>query len=158
MTFFPGARSFRLRKPEPDDELWSLVYSSSEAWLCDGPSALARCGAELEPPEGAGRDYQPIAVAGRYRRGGLETRILAFGDSEFANNRNLRSIYNLDLILNGMHWLLAREPEITLRPKLRTPVQFPLPLTSTLTTLYGVGLLVPELLLIGGALVWLRGR
>ncbi len=158
MTFFPGARAFRLRKPEPDDQLWSLVYASPDAWLGHDLAALAPGGGELAAPEGAPRDFYPIAVAGRYRRGGAETRILAFGDSEFASNRYLRSIYNLDLILNGVHWLLAREPEITLRPKLATAIQFPLPLTSTLTTLYGVGLLVPELLLIAGGLVWLRGR
>ena len=44
------------------------------------------------------------------------------------------------------------------RPKIRSTVQFPLPLANTLRTLYGVGLLVPELLLLGGGLVWLRSR
>jgi hypothetical protein len=60
--------------------------------------------------------------------------------------------------MNAIHWSAAREPEITLRPKIRPTLQFPLPLQNTLTTLYGVGLLVPELLLIGGGLIWLRRR
>ena len=54
-----------------------------------------------------------------------------FGDSDFASNRYLRALYNLDLVLNAVHWALEREPEITLRPKLRDAVQFPLPMQKT---------------------------
>ena len=61
-------------------------------------------------------------------------------------------------MLNAVHWAAEREPEITLRPKARTPLNFPVPLPSTLTALEGVGLLVPELRLLGGGLVWLRRR
>ena len=39
-----------------------------------------------------------------------------------------------------------------------TPDQDPLPPQKTLEMLYGVGLLVPELLLITGAILWLRRR
>jgi hypothetical protein len=53
---------------------------------------------------------------------------------------------------------VEKESEITLRPKLPTPKQFPLPIQSTLSTFHGVGLLVPELLLLGSGLVWLRRR
>ena len=54
--------------------------------------------------------------------------------------------------------MTEQESEITLRPKLRTPLNVPVPLTSTLQALYGVGLLVPELLLAAGGVVWLRRR
>ena len=81
-----------------------------------------------------------------------------FGDSDFASNRYLRALYNLDLALNAVHWAVERESEITLRPKLRTPKQFPLPIQNTLRTFHGVGLLVPELLLGIAGLVWLRRR
>jgi hypothetical protein len=53
---------------------------------------------------------------------------------------------------------MQREPAIALRPKLRTVVQFPLPVSDSLQMLYGVGLLLPELLLIAGGIVWLRRR
>jgi hypothetical protein len=109
-------------------------------------------------PESAREDYHAIAAAGRYPRAGGEARIVAIGDSDFASNRYLRALYNLDLALNAVHWAVERESEITLRPKLRTPKQFPLPIQSTLSTFHGVGLLVPELLLLGGGLVWLRRR
>ncbi|HEY5659032.1 MAG TPA: Gldg family protein [Myxococcota bacterium] len=157
MTFFSGVRSFVLRKPHGEDELLAVVRAGPDSWLTEDLSLLERRGGGLEPGA-APRNYHPIAVAGRYRRGGAEIRILAFGDSDFASNQHLRALYNLDLALNGIHWAVQREPAITLRPKLRTVVQFPLPVSDSLQMLYGVGLLVPELLLITGGIVWLRRR
>ena len=157
MTFFAGARSFVLRKPRVEDELRAVVRAGPDSWLSEDLSLLERRAGAIEPA-GAHRDYHPIAVAGRYPRDGSETRILAFGDSDFASNRHLRTLYNLDLALNGIHWTLKREPAIALRPKLRTVVQFPLPMSDSLQMLYGVGLVVPELLLIAGGIIWLRRR
>jgi hypothetical protein len=157
MTFFSGVRSFELRKPQGDDELRAVVRASPRSWLSADLSILERHTDAIEP-EGAPERYHPIAVAGRFTRDGVETRILAVGDSDFASNRYLRALYNLDLILNGIHWTAQREPAITLRPKIRSAVQFPLPVTESLQLLYGVGLLLPELLLIIGGIVWLRRR
>ena len=77
----------------------------------------------------------PLVVAGRYPRESGEIRIVAFGDSDFASNRYLRTLYNLDLVLNAVHWAIEREPEITVRPKIRDTVQFPIPVENTLLTL-----------------------
>jgi gliding motility-associatede transport system auxiliary component len=158
MTFFPGARGFVLRKPEPGDELRRLVLTSPRAWPSPDLGLLERRQSLPEPPAGALRDYQTVVAAGRYLRNGVETRIVVFGDADFASNRNLRTLYNLDLILNAVHWATQRESDIVLRPKIRNAVQFPLPVENTLQAFYGVGLLVPELLLLIGAVVWLRGR
>ncbi len=157
MTYFSGARAFRLRKPEAFDELSGVVLSSPEAWLSADPIRRDSRGKAVPSPS-VRRDYFAIAIAGRYVRDGRETRIFAVGDADFASNRHLRTLYNLDLVMNGVHWVLAREPEITLRPKIRDTVQFPLPATDSLRTLYGVGLLLPELLLIAGGAVWIRRR
>jgi ABC-type uncharacterized transport system involved in gliding motility auxiliary subunit len=103
-------------------------------------------------------DYHPIVVAGDYQRGGRNTRIAAFGDSDFASNRYLRTLYNLDLVMNAVHWTTERESEITLRPKAGRLLQFPVPIRRSVNALYGVGLLVPELIVMAGAWVWLRRR
>jgi len=157
MTFFCGVRSFVLRKTASSDELRPLVYSSPESWRSPDLELLQR-GAGKQPPEGVTQSFEAIAVSGRYLRDGVETRIVAVGDSDFASNRYLRAVYNLDFVLNAVHWALGREPQIALRPKLRDTVQFPLPAQSSLQMLYGVGLLLPELLLIAGAILWLRRR
>jgi hypothetical protein len=157
MTFFCGARTFRLRKPQVDDELHAVAQTSARAWLSHDLGVLDRRGSRVERA-GEPQSYQPIAVAGRFERDGVETRIFAVGDSDFASNRYLRTLYNLDLIMNGVHWTAEREPQIQLRPKIRTTVQFPLPVADSLEMLYGVGLVVPEALLIAGCVVWLRRR
>lgn len=157
MTFFCGVRSFELRKPEVDDSLRAVAQSSPRAWLSDDLSLLERRGGSVER-DGQEQTYHPIAVTGRYERDGVETRIFAVGDSDFASNRYLRALYNLDLVMNGVHWSAEREAQVTIRPKIRDTVQFPLPVENSLQMLYGVGLLVPEALLLVGGVVWLRRR
>jgi len=61
-------------------------------------------------------------------------------------------------VLNAVHWAAEQEPAITQRPKIRQTVQFPVPINNSARALYGVGLLLPELLLIVGGIVWLRRR
>jgi ABC-type uncharacterized transport system involved in gliding motility auxiliary subunit len=158
MTFFRGARSFQLRKPRSGDKLAGVVFASPRAWL-HGDISVLSSKVEPERPAEAPERYHPIAVAAAYPREEGEARIVAFGDSDFACNRHLRTLYNLDLVLNSIHWALEREPDITLRPKASIgAMQFPMPLASTLQTYQGLGLLLPELLLIAGGTLWLRRR
>ena len=157
MTFFAGARPLVVQNAGPGDDVRRVVLASPRSWVTRDLSVLSKRRARLAP-DGAEQAYQTIAAAGRYPRPGGEARIVVVGDSDFASNRYLRALYNLDLAINAVHWIVERESEITLRPKLRTPKQFPLPIQSTLRTFHGVGLLVPELLLLGGGLVWLRRR
>jgi hypothetical protein len=158
MTFFRGARSFELRKPQPGDKLAGIVFASPRSWLHADAGVLSST-VTPERPAGAVEAYHPIVVAGAFPREAGEARIVAFGDSDFASNRQLRTLYNLDLVLNAIHWALEREPDITLRPKTSIgTMQFPLPLASTLQVFQGLGLLLPELLLISAAILWLRRR
>lgn len=157
MTFFRGARSFALHKPEPGDDLKGVVFASPRSWLAE--DLVLENGAPLRP-EDARSDYFPLVVAARYQRNGHETRIVAIGDADLASNRYLRTLYNLDIILNAIHWVVEQEPAITLRPKIGVSgkLQLPLPLQNTLTMFQSVGLLLPELLLIAGAFAWTRTR
>jgi hypothetical protein len=157
MAVFHGARAFELTKPRGEDEVRRTALSSPRAWLSPDLSLLTSS-ADAPEPGDAPQGYQSLAAAGRYRRDEGETRIAVFGDGDFASNRYLRALYNLDLVLNAVHWVTEQEPEITLRPKIRTPLNFPIPLNNTVQALYGVGLLVPELLLAAGGVIWLRRR
>lgn len=158
MTFFRGARSFELRKPRPSDKLVGVVFASPRSWLHTDFSVLSSK-VEPERPAAAVEDYHPIVIAAAFPREQGQARIVAFGDSDFASNRHLRTLYNLDLVLNAIHWALEREPDITLRPKTSVGgMQFPMPIASTLQMFQGLGLLLPELLLIAAAALWLRRR
>jgi hypothetical protein len=99
-----------------------------------------------------------LVVSARYPRGDHEGRIVAFGDRDFASNRYLRALYNLDLVMNAAHWAVARTDRITLRPKSAGLIQFPVPIANSMKAFYGVGLLIPEILVILGGITWLRSR
>ncbi len=158
MTFFRRARPvLALRKPEPDDELRAIAFASRRAWVAANPAAVQRGAAPEEPAERR-EDYWPLLSVGAYPRPGGETRIAVFGDADFASNRYLRALYNLDLLMNTIHWVAQREDEITLRPKTLTPDQYPLTPQQSLEMLYGVGLLIPELCVAAAAWTWVRRR
>lgn len=157
MTFFRRARGFTLKKPQPDDKVRPIAHASAGSWLHGSPASLSR-GRFPERPPGTRTDYYPLAVAGAYERDGRETRIVAFGDSDFATNRYLRALYNLDLVMNAAHWATQRDADITIRPKAGQLLQFPIPIQKSLNALYGVGLLVPEVLVMIGAWIYLRRR
>jgi hypothetical protein len=156
-TYFRGARTFSLHKPQPDDRLRAVVFASGDSWIYPDAQAADTGRAPERPPE-VRTDYYPLVVAGRYVRGDTPTRIVAFGDSSFADNANLRSLYNLDLVMNAVHWALRDEPRISIRPKAGQLIQFPVPIQNSLKAFYGVGLLIPELMLLAAGLVWLRRR
>jgi hypothetical protein len=145
------------RKPQPEDTLQALVFSSPQAWLDTQPRKLLRGTAPVRPADVEPQRW-PFVAAGRYPRAGRETRVLVFGDASFADNDHLRALYNLDLLMNAVHWVGQREDAIAIRPKILTPNQDPFTPQQSLGMLYGVGLLLPELLLVAGAVAWLRRR
>ena len=147
MTFFRGARAFRRAQARARRPACAgVVFASGRSWLAPDVGRR-RARAPPERPADAAEDYHPLVAAGRYPRGGRETRIVAFGDADLASNQYLRALYNLDLVLNAVHWALDREPDITIRPKAGVSgrLQLPLPLQDTFTMFQGVGLLLPEL-------------
>ena len=159
MTFFHRARAFVPRRPEPEDDVEGVVFASARSWLAS-PAAAASRSTPPERPADAVEGNHALVAAGSYRRGARETRIVAFGDAEIASNEYLRTLYDLDLVLNAVLWAAEREPDITIRPKavVTGRLQLPLPLPNTFTMFQGVGLLLPELLLIAGVLAWSRAR
>lgn len=160
MLLMPSARPvLPVRKPEPQDRIGGLVFSSRRAWA-ESDVAGALAGRELAPDEGemAGREL-PLAAAGRYPRGpGAEARIVVIGDRDFASNRWLRALYNLDLITNALLWLAEDERWVAIRPKVWTPDTHPLPLETTLAYFYSLAFALPQALLLLGIYAWYRQR
>jgi len=159
MIALPGARPvLPLRKPEPDDRLHGLVWSSSRSWVEQDLGAALE-GREIRPDPGElGGQEIPLAAAGRYPRGERETRIVVIGDQEFASNRLIGALYNHDLLMNALLWLTENEDQISQRPKFWQPDQDPLTLSQTLSYFYFAAFALPEALLLLGIHAWYRQR
>jgi ABC-type uncharacterized transport system involved in gliding motility auxiliary subunit len=159
MMLLPTARAvFVTRKPQPDDLLREVAYASPYGWLeKDVQAALHDRAIAPDPEEIGGREI-PVVAAGLYPRAEAEARLVVVGDRDFPSNRLLNALYNRDLLLNALHWLVEQDSRITLRPKAWTPRQDPLTLQETLTFFYFFAFALPEILLLLGIHAWARQR
>lgn len=159
LLLMPTARAvIPARKPEPQDRLTGLVFSSPGSWLESDVSGAYQ-GRELrrDADEIGGREI-PIAAAGRYPRTGGEARLVVLGDRDFASNRLVSSLYNRDLFMNAVLWLAEDEARIAIRPKLWTRDQDPLTLQQTVAYFYFMAFALPEILLLLGIRAWYQQK
>ncbi len=140
-TFFGESLGFKLHKKHRSDELFGLAFTG--------------IGGRPRDDRDAAGDFVPLVVAAEREDGG---RVVVFGDAEIASNRLLRAVYNLDLVMNALEWVGGNRERISIRPKSNRAVagQRPVVLGDTLVSFFGAGLLVPELLLLAAALLWVR--
>ena len=157
MVLLPGVRPVSAaHKPEPDDSMGALAYSSDRSWAeRDVQGALSGRSIRPDGQERVGAEL-PLAAAGRFPRGEAEARIVVIGDRDFASNRWIGSLYNADLILNSILWLAEDERRLAIRPKAWTPDSQPLPLETTLSYFYSLAFALPEILLLLGIHAWYR--
>lgn len=150
-------RLFDAGEVELDDEdaegpvaLGVAVTSRGESlqWV---PSAIAtaRDGTPVEATADQGQVEAPS---------GLEGRLVVFGDSDWASNRSLSLYFNQDLLLNAVGWLAGEEELISIRPRQTRASQAMLTSAESQTVFYVTVLLLPELILFIGMLIWLRRR
>ena len=61
----------------------------------------------------------PLSIAAVVQHRKNKSRLIVFGDSDFAANAYLNLSGNKDFILNAISWLVADELAITIRPRMR---------------------------------------
>jgi ABC-type uncharacterized transport system involved in gliding motility auxiliary subunit len=87
------------------------------------------------------------------------SRVVVFGDVDFAMNSNFTFLGNGDLFIGAVDWVVGQEELITLTPK--TPTQRimlpPQPYLMNLILLLVV-IMMPGAVLIAGIIVWFRKR
>lgn len=90
--------------------------------------------------------------------GRTRTRLVVFGDSDFATNQFFKFQGNGDLFLNALNWLLEEEDLIAIRPK--EPGFNPIYLTKQQGSLisYLAMAIIPGLVFAAGIVVWWRRR
>jgi hypothetical protein len=107
----------------------------------------------------------PVSVAAAAERGpvpGIDvqirpTRVVVFGDSDFVSNAALTG-GNTDFFLSALNWLLERAELMAIAPKLIEQNRLILTDVQLRTLHWIVVVVLPLLVAMGGALVWLRRR
>ena len=134
-TFFPQARSvIALQDTPPSLEVTVLGMTNEGAYSETDMSTLLEGQTQYEPSEDK-KGPIDIAVASAMGFSAdsvstvIESRVVVFGDSDFAGNSNLRLSGNRDLLLNTIHWLAEAEDMIAIRPI--DDMQQPVLLTAT---------------------------
>jgi hypothetical protein len=174
MTAFPLARSVKATEGGAAGKTpQMLVETSAQSWAetdlkslasgkvefngdkgdKQGPIALgaAVSSAATEPPAPASGNASPDAPK-------PESRIVAFGDSDFAANNAIGIQGNQDLFLNAVNWLAQQENQIAIRAKEPTDRR----VTLTASQQQWIWLLsifiIPGFVLGAGAYTWWRRR
>jgi ABC-type uncharacterized transport system involved in gliding motility auxiliary subunit len=87
-----------------------------------------------------------------------ETRLVAFGDSDFASNAALGVSGNRDLFLNTVNWLAQQENLIAIRPRDPEDRRITLTADQERRIFFLTVLIVPGLILLAGVQTWWRRR
>jgi len=127
-SFFPQARSIgKLEEPEGGATVEIVASTGESAYAETDIDAILEEGKtqfegekDLAGPVGlAAVATMPVdtTVIGEDRRRASNSRIVVFGDSDFASNSYLDLGGNKDLIMNTIGWLAEEEDLIAIRPK-----------------------------------------
>lgn len=171
VAFFPQATSLKiLLDPEDEDTPDSLAVvplaqTTFQSWLdigektteptfeqgvdIRGPHFLGAVIAGTTPLNDRHRKVDPLIAP---------TRVVVWGDSDFATNRYFFSLSNQDLFLNSVNWLAGDVELIAIRPK-------PIPVRLLAVTkrefnwiLYSSMALLPLVVAVYGGVSWWRRR
>ena len=165
VTFYPGAVALApsLKELPQTMRVTVLAHTTADSWLTPdqednapdpkrdtpGPHVVALAAEAVAPIGGEAKSGAPGADAN-------PTRIVVFGDADFATNKYFYAYSNGDFFLNALNWLAQDYNLISIRPK---PVAF----RELVTTKqefdfmrYSSLFLLPASILLLGAVVWWR--
>jgi ABC-type uncharacterized transport system involved in gliding motility auxiliary subunit len=138
----------------------ALVESSEGSWGETDFEALRRQEARYdESADSPGPLSMAMSVEAQGEaEAAVGTRLVVFGDSDFAGNSSLMLGGNGDLFLNSVNWLAEEEELISIRPK--PPVSRVLILSPGQARFlqYSSVIFLPAAVLLAGAVVWWRRR
>ncbi len=179
MTIYPGARSVETTTSPQGYATTVLVRTSRQSWgesdirrepvsfdpTADrqGPLALAalatkRIGEAANPGESESKDEETAEEAGGQESNPKESRVVVFGDSDFASNGYLNTSVNSDLFLNVVSWLAEDVDLLSIRPKDPTNRNITLTATESRLIFWATVVFFPLATLVFGTAVWYRRR
>src|SRR5262249_46458487 len=87
-----------------------------------------------------------------------ESRLVVFGDSDFATNSFFNATSNGEMLLNVSNWLVGQEECIAIRPMSRLPSLVTLTQSQASLIWFVSIFIAPGTILVAGAIIWIRRR
>ncbi len=175
LTAFPLARELRVVQGGVNGHTASpVVESSPRSWSeADIKAILTGEGGQVSLDEAKGDKPGPITIAaavnvanastppaeaGKDEAPKPETRVVVFGDSDFASNNTLGVAGNRDLFMNTIGWLSQQENLISIRTREAADRRLTLTATQQSNITWLSLLIVPGLVFGTGIVTWWRRR
>jgi len=163
-TVFPMSRSLTAEPNlKPGLTVTPIASTSDTSWAeVDLDTLFRQQKAELSAKDTRGPIVVAMAVDGNLEQLGLggkgDARIVVYGSAEFADNQNVTTFFNRDFFVNSADWLTGEENSISIRPRSIRASRFRLTEGQFSIVFAFAVLLLPELLLIAGIVVWWERR
>lgn len=173
MSFFPTAAMITstfefgqvitaTQKPDEALILTPLAQTTDKGWLETDPMrAQFDPASDLPGPIPMALMVEktlPPGVVDPQREKERKTRLVVFGDADFASNQWFNQVAHADLFLNSVNWLAEEEELISIRPKRADIRRVFLGRTDANLILVSSAVVLPALVLLGGGFVWWRRR
>jgi gliding motility-associatede transport system auxiliary component len=101
----------------------------------------------------------PISLAATAENTQQKSRVVIFGDADFASDSYFTAYANSDLFMNSVDWAARKENLINLTPKQSTQRLMVPPQRVTLNLIFlGTVFVLPGLALLSGITVWIQRR
>ena len=162
-TIFPFTRSVdAIGDKKPGVEVTSIVKTSPSSWAETDLDGLFKKGQAAldEKADRKGPISIGVAATVSTKKGDkdVQSRLVAFGSTEFVDNKFLNNLYNRDLMLNAVNWAVGEDKQISIRPRSVRASRVALTSDQVTRIFYLSVLILPELLLLVGIAVWNRRR
>ena len=163
-TVFPMTRSLT---PEPNLKpglaVAPIAKTSDTSWAeVDLDTLFRQQKAELTAKDTRGPITVVMAVEGNLEQLGYaksgDAKMVVYGSTDFADNQNAGTFFNRDFFINSADWLTGEENSISIRPRSIRASRFRLTTAQFSIVFAFAVLLLPEMLLIAGIVVWWERR
>jgi len=162
-SLFPMTRSVTASADgKPGVKAVELVKTSPSSWAeTDVDGIFQRQEANLDGSDRKGPVPIAVAVDADLKLMGVpdgkQARIAVFGSTEFADNQHLEGTYfNRDLFLNTVGWLVGQSDLLSIRSRSLRASRVNFSESQARAIFYLSVLVMPELLLLAGLIVWWR--
>jgi ABC-type uncharacterized transport system involved in gliding motility auxiliary subunit len=156
-TFFPTARSVTINQSASADYTRTLLIMTAQQSWAEMDMETVKAGT-MKPDQGVDM-FGPVSIAAVAEGTSNNSRLVVFGDSDFALNGNYGTYGNGELIVNSIDWAAKQENLISLTPK--TTVQRTLVQPKSYTMgliLLGSLIVLPGIILVSGVGMWIARR